>query len=71
MGLVPFLNFKRFFFKFIYEFTASSVSYNSREMRGAGLMDPQSTAGGIPTAAANQIEEMFRSVRKGGSPESL
>ena len=57
--------------KFIYEFTASSVSYNSREMRGAGLMDPQSTAGGIPTAAANQIEEMFRSVRKGGSPESL
>ena len=57
--------------KFIYEFTASSVSYNSRELRGAGLMDPENTAGGLPKAAANQIEEMFRSVIRGGSPESL
>jgi len=34
-------------------------------------MDPENTAGGIPKAAANQIEEMFRSVIRGGSPESL
>ena len=57
--------------KFIYEFTASSVSFNSREMRGAGLMEPQSFAGGVPAAAANQIEEMFKSVKKGGSAETL
>ena len=57
--------------KFIYEFTASSVSFNSKEMRGAGLMEPQMNSGGIPTAAANQIEGMFVSVKKGGSPEAL
>ncbi len=57
--------------KFIYEFTASSASFNSREMRGAGLMEPQNFAGGVPAAAANQIEEMFKSVKKGGSPETL
>ena len=57
--------------KFIYEFTASSVSFNSREMRGAGLMEPQNSAGGVPAAAANQIEEMFKSVKKGGSAETL
>ena len=57
--------------KFIYEFTASSVSFNSREMRGAGLMEPQSSAGGMPAAAANQIEEMFKSVKKGGSANTL
>ena len=57
--------------KFIYEFMASSVSFNSREMRGAGLMEPQSFAGGVPAAAANQIEEMFKSVKKGGSAETL
>lgn len=57
--------------KFIYEFTASSVSFNSREMRGAGLMEPQSSAGGVPAAAANQIEEMFKSVKNGGSANTL
>ena len=57
--------------KFIYEFTASSVSFNTREMRGAGLMEPQSSAGGMPAAAANQIEEMFKSVKKGGSANTL
>ena len=57
--------------KFIYEFTASSVSFNSREMRGAGLMEPQSSAGGVPAAASNQIEEMFKSVKKGGSANTL
>ncbi len=57
--------------KFIYEFTASSVSFNSKEMRGVGLMEPHMTSGGIPTAAVNQIEGMFVSVEKGGSAEAL
>ena len=34
-------------------------------------MEPQMTSGGIPAAAANQIEVMFVSVKKGGSPEAL
>ena len=57
--------------KFIYEFTASSASYNAKEMRTRGLMEPKSSAGGIPQAAVNQIEEMFKSVKMGGSPEML
>ena len=57
--------------KFIYEFTASSASYNAQEMRTRGLMEPKSSAGGIPQAAVNQIEEMFKSVKMGGSPEML
>ena len=57
--------------KFIYEFTASSASFNAREMKSRGLMDPQSFAGGLPRAAVNQIEEMFRSVQMGGSPDML
>ena len=57
--------------KFIYEFTASSASFNAREMKSGGLMDPQSAAGGLPKAAVNQIEEMFKSVQMGGSPDML
>ena len=34
-------------------------------------MDPQSAAGGLPKAAVNQIEEMFKSVQMGGSPDML
>jgi len=57
--------------KFIYEYTASSISYNSRELKSAGLLTPQPSAGGLPAAAANQIEGMFRSVKMGGSPDTL
>ena len=57
--------------KFIYEFTASSAAFNANEMRSGGLFEPRNSAGGIPQAAVNQIEEMFKSVRMGGSPETL
>ena len=57
--------------KFIYEFTASSIEYNAREMRDKGLLEPQIGAGGIPRVAADQIEEMFKSVENGGNPEIL
>ena len=57
--------------KFIYEFTASSAAFNAKEMNARGLFDPQSSSGGLPRAAVNQIEGMFRSVEKGGSPQSL
>ena len=57
--------------KFIYEYTASSVSYNSQELKSAGLLTPQPSAGGLPAAAANQIEVMFKSVKMGGSVDTL
>lgn len=57
--------------KFIYEYTASSVSYNSQELQSAGLLTPQASAGGLPAAAANQIEVMFKSVKMGGSVDTL
>ena len=57
--------------KFIYEYTASSVSYNSQELKSAGLLTPQASAGGLPAAATNQIEVMFKSVKMGGSVDTL
>jgi hypothetical protein len=57
--------------KFIYEFTASSAAFNAKEMKSRGLFDPQLSVGGLPRAAVNQIDEMFRSVEKGGSPQTL
>ena len=54
--------------KFIYEYTASSV-FNTDQFRSKGLLDPQPSAGGLPRVAVDQIEEMFKSVQKGGSPE--
>lgn len=57
--------------KFIYEYTASSVSFNTDQFRSKGLLDPQPSAGGLPRVAVDQIEEMFKSVQKGGSPEIL
>jgi len=57
--------------KFIYEYTAASLAFNSNEMKNAGLMDIRQDLGGLPVAATNQIEEMFKSVYKGGSPEVL
>lgn len=57
--------------KFIYEFTASSLEFNAREMRDKGLLDPQKEFGGIPKVALDQIEEMFKSVQKGGTPDIL
>ena len=57
--------------KFIYEYTASSVSYNSQELKSAGLLTPQASAVGLPAAAANQIEVMFKSGKMGGSVDTL
>ena len=56
--------------KFIYEFTASSASFNASEMKSGGLMAPPAAPAG-PKAAVNQIEEMFKSVQMGGSPDML
>ncbi|MFL2664492.1 MAG: hypothetical protein ACJ0BB_00905 [Dehalococcoidia bacterium] len=57
--------------KFIYEYTASSISFNSQEMMSAGLLDPVEKYGSLPAAVVSQIEEMFKSVQIGGSAHVL
>jgi hypothetical protein len=57
--------------KFMYEFTASSATFHVDEMMGRGLLDPNPSVGGLPTAAVQRIESMFRDVERGRSPEDL
>ena len=57
--------------KFMYEFTASSATLNVDEMMGRGLLDPNPAVGGLPTAAVQRIESMFRDVERGRSPDEL
>ena len=57
--------------KFMYEFTASSATLNVDEMMGRGLLDPNPAVGGLPTAAVQRIESMFRDVDRGRSPDEL
>lgn len=57
--------------KFIYEFTSSSAVQNVQELRGRGLLEPQSNQGGVPRAATQQIERLFFTAERGGSPDEL
>ena len=57
--------------KFIYEFTSSSAGTNVREFQSRGLLEPAPSYGGVPRAAVQQIEEMFRKVHQGADPETL
>ncbi len=57
--------------KFIYEFTSSSAGTNARELQSRGLLEPAPSYGGVPRAAVQQIEEMFRNVHQGADPETL
>ena len=57
--------------KFIYEFTSSSVSGNVQEFKARGLLDPQPEYGGVPRAATQRIDQLFKEVEAGGSPDTL
>ena len=57
--------------KFIYEFTSSSSVSNVQEFQSRGLLDPQPHLGGVPRAAAQRVEELFREMEGGGSPDTL
>ncbi len=57
--------------KFIYEFTSRSAVENAQELRSRGMFDPNPSAGGIPKAAVQRIEQMFRQVEMGRDPEEL
>ena len=57
--------------KFIYEFTSSSLFGNIQDLKGRGLLDPQESLGGVPRAAVEQIDRLFREVDQGANPELL
>ena len=57
--------------KFVYEFTSSSLSGNVRELQARGLLTPQPDFRGVPQAAIQQIESLFREAEQGGSYEVL
>ena len=57
--------------KFIYEFTSSSAQRNFGEMSARGLLDPQTSFGGAPRAAINDIERLFRAAERGGDRDRL
>ena len=57
--------------KFIYEFTSSSVAGNVRDLGSKGLLEPQADYGGVPKAAVEQIDRLFREVEQGAHPDML
>ena len=57
--------------KFMYEFTSSSFAGNVNEFQSRGLLDPQPDFGGVPRAAINQIDRLFREVEQGANVEVL
>ena len=57
--------------KFIYEYTSRSAERNVQELNSRGMLSPNQSIGGLPGAAAQQIERMFREVRNGRNPEDL
>ena len=57
--------------KFVYEFTSSSLAGNVQEFQSQGMLDPQPQFGGLPRAAVEQIERLFRDVELGGDADTL
>ena len=57
--------------KFVYELTSSSLAGNVQEFQSRGLLDPQPQFGGLPRAAVEQIERLFRDVELGGDADAL
>ena len=58
--------------KFIYQFTSSSAEQNVLEFRNQGMFDPNAGFGGVPRAATQEVERMFREAESGsGNPDVL
>ena len=56
--------------KFIYEYTAASLSSNLGEMQTMGLLEPDPGTD-LPRGVVRRIEEMFQQVRQGLDPAVL
>ena len=57
--------------KFVYEFTANSITNNINEFSSRGLLDPDASLGGIPRDAVQKIEKLFSEAENGGSSDVL
>ena len=57
--------------KFVYEFTANSITNNINEFSSRGLLDPDPSLGGIPRDAVQKIEKLFSQAENGGSSDVL
>ena len=57
--------------KFVYEFTANSITSNINELSSRGLLDPDASLGGIPRDAVQKIEKLFSEAENGGSSDVL
>ena len=57
--------------KFIYEFTASSVTGNVQELQARGMLDAQPAFGGVPRAATERVAKLFRDAERGGDVDAL
>ena len=57
--------------KFLYEFTAISITNNIKEFSSRGLFDPDASLGGIPRDAVQKIEKLFAEAEKGRSSDNL
>ena len=57
--------------KFVYEFTANSITNNINEFSSKGLLDPDASLGGIPRDAVQKIEKLFSEAENGGSSDVL
>ncbi|MBI4336799.1 MAG: hypothetical protein HY683_03080 [Chloroflexi bacterium] len=56
--------------KFVYEFTAASLTQNVAELNARGLLEPELEAG-VPRAAIEEIERLFHEVERGLDPSVL
>ena len=57
--------------KFVYEFTSSSLSGNVQDLQSRGMLEPQADLGGLPRAAVDRIDAMFREAERGGDTDAL
>ena len=57
--------------KFVYEFTSSSLSGNVQDLQSQGMLEPQADFGGLPRAAVDRIDALFREAERGGDREAL
>ncbi|MDA1226960.1 MAG: hypothetical protein O3A33_03215 [Chloroflexi bacterium] len=57
--------------KFIYQFTSSSAGKNMQEFKSRGLLEPNPVYGGVPRAATQEVERMFRDAENGSGNSDI
>lgn len=57
--------------KFVYDFTSSSIAGNVQDFNARGMLSPRPDFGGVPGAAVQHIDRLFREVERGANPDIL